>query len=339
MPSRQTFDILIKSGINLLLDEGYRYNKYDSLATSEDLGSLFEVLTSVKDSHAKPAVMTPVSVVANPDFDRIEQSGFTQYYYEPFTTTLNRYDGCRDSFKLWKEGIENNIFIPQFHCREHLNVPVWIKALSRGHKNTIIAFNNRLWGISTANDPEIGIEYQAAFDFIDPKDLDYHKEVITSGLNLFEQILGYRATYFVPPNGPLSSRLEEVCVNQGIRFVSMPKVQLEPLGLGASRKRLHWLGQKNKSGLICLTRNCFFEPGIHGKDWIRSCLSDIAAAFKWHKPAIISSHRVNYSGALYKSNRDKGLKSLKLLLKTILSLWPETEFIKSDELGEIIRNG
>jgi hypothetical protein len=338
MPSIETFDKLLKRGIDLLSDDGYRYNKFDSLATSEDLASLFEVLSSVKDGQGRPVVITPVSVVANPDFEKIRQSDFTDYFYEPFTETLKKYHGCENSFSFWKEGIEKRLFIPQFHGREHLNVKVWMNALRCGHEKARLTFDNRMWGISTVNDPEIRIEFQASFDYFNQADLNYHKEVIVSGLNLFEKLFGYRAGYFVPPNGPFSSKLEIVCLKEGIRLMSVPKIQIEPKGSGKTRKRLHWLGQKNKSGLTFITRNCFFEPGQPGQDWVDTCLSEISSAFKFHKPAIVSSHRVNYIGALYKHNRENGLAQFRILLNQIMRYWPDTVFITSSELGEIICN-
>lgn len=88
MPSNEVFDNLLQKGIDLLSDDGYRYNKNDSLATAEDLAALFEVFSSVKDSKFRNAVLTPVCVVANPDFEKIKQSDFTEYFYEPFTETL-----------------------------------------------------------------------------------------------------------------------------------------------------------------------------------------------------------------------------------------------------------
>ena len=58
MPSREVFENLQQNGIDLTSDEGYLYNKNDSMATAEDLASLFEVLTKVKDSTGRPAVFT-----------------------------------------------------------------------------------------------------------------------------------------------------------------------------------------------------------------------------------------------------------------------------------------
>lgn len=336
MPSKEAFNILISEGIDMLSDEGFLYNKYDSLATAEDLTSLFEILCSVKDSTGRPAVLTPVSVVANPDFKSIKQSDFEEYFYEPFTETLKKYRNCEDSYNLWKEGISKRIFMPQFHGREHLNVKAWMRALKNGHTNIIHAFNNEMWGISTANEPDINLELQAAFDFVEAVDLNYQKEVIIKGLDLFEKLFDYRACFFVPPNGPFSSKLEPVCSSEGIKYLSASKIQIEPLGHGRTRRRLHCIGQKSKSGLTLLTRNCFFEPVQPGKDWIDGCLNDISNAFRWHKPAVICSHRLNYIGALYPENRDNGLRQLGLLLNRIIKTWPDAEFITSAELGEII---
>lgn len=338
MPSIDVFNNLTNAGFDLISDEGARYNAYDSLATPGDLAALFEILNSVKDSTGRPSVFTAISVVANPDFNKIRDSSFREYFYEPFTETLKTYPECENSFELWKEGIEHRLFVPQFHGREHLNVRVWLRALQSENSGIKLAFENQMWGITTANDPQIKLEVQAAFDFIDPDDLVYQKEVIKSGLGLFEELFGYRATYFVPPNGPFSSRLEQTSFDNGIRFLSCAKIQTEPIGQFKTKKRVHWLGQRTGSGLTCLTRNCFFEPSQSGHDWVDSCLVDISNAFRWHKPAVISSHRVNFIGALHEANRSSGLTQLQRLLKSIMKQWPNVEFITSAELGNLIVN-
>jgi len=338
MASNEVNCKLLKDGVDLLSDEGYVFNKYDSLATSEDISSLFDVLCTVTDSTGRHPVLTPVSVVANPQFDKIKEAHFENYYFEPFTETLKKYPGCEDSFILWKEGIEKRLFVPQFHGREHLNVKVWMKALRSDHVKARTAFNYGMWGISTVNDPEIKIEFQAAFDFVDPEDIKYHEEVIETGLKLFTNIFGYQATYFVPPNGPFSSKLQSFCAGQGIKYLSVAKIMAEPAGDGEKRIGINWLGRRTSSGITCMTRNCFFEPCQNGQDWVDTCLNDISTAFKWRKPALISSHRVNYIGALDTSNRDRGLKKLRLLINSILKHWPDAEFLTTAELGDMMTN-
>jgi hypothetical protein len=153
---------------------------------------------------------------------------------------------------------------------------------------------------------------------------------------LFEELFGYKATFFVPPNGPYNNSLDEAAAAAGVKYMSSPKIQLEVLGEGKTRRCFHYMGQKNKHGQYYITRNCVFEPNIGGKDWVDSCMNEIRIAFAWGKPAVISSHRVNYIGALNPGNRVNGLAQLDSLLRKIKSKWPEVEFITSSRLGELI---
>lgn len=334
MPSIDSFIKLEEAGLNLRSCDAERYNLNDSLATSNDLEKLFEVLTSIKDTKGKFVVFTPVAVVANPDFKRIKEAHFREYFYEPFTETLKRCSGCERSFDLWKEGISHKIFIPQFHGREHLNVAAWMKALQASDKQAILAFEEGMWGFVPEQFPEI--DYQAAFLLGQPEEIEQYKKILVEGLNLFEKLFGYRAEYFVPPNGYFNNSLNETLVKNGIKYRSVSKLQNESLGNGKTRKVIHWLGQKDKSGLRYITRNCFFEPSQQGKDWVDCCLSDIKNAFYWHKPAVISTHRVNYVGSLNPANRDNGLLQLRKLLKEILKYWPDVEFMTTPQLGKMM---
>ena len=68
-------------------------------------------------------------------------------------------------------------------------------------------------------------------------------------------------------------------------------------------------------------------------------MKEIEIAFRWKKPAVISTHRVNYIGNLVENNRIKGLQSLKELLTKMLAKWPDIEFMTSVELGKEINEG
>ena len=335
MSSNKSFQALTNLGIDLTSGDSSRYNHYDSLATADDLSTLFETLASFKGSNGNPSVFTAVSVVANTDFDKIRATGYQEYHYESFTETLQRYPGCQDSFRLWQEGIERKLFIPQFHGREHLNVTGWLKLLQNGNKKALAAFDQRLWAFVASPDDNLTIELQAAFDLESPTELPYQETVIKEGLALFERLFGYKATFFVPPNGPFCSSLEKTAAEHGIRFMSTAKVYREPPASGIRQKSYRWLGKGNSCGQRYITRNCFFEPSSKGRDWVDTCLNEIAVAFRWHKPAIISSHRVNYIGALDVSNRDNGLRQLKSLISRIKHNWPDVEFMSSDKLGEL----
>ncbi|MEA3462162.1 MAG: polysaccharide (de)acetylase, partial [Bacteroidota bacterium] len=178
------------------------------------------------------------------------------------------------------------------------------------------------------------VDYQAAFLMSDATDLDYHKKVIKSGLQLFEKLLGYKAVFFVPPNGMINNSLNEILAEGGIELRYVAKIQHESMGSGRYRKRLHYLGQKDKHGIRYIIRNCFFEPSQDGHDWVDVCLNQIRTAFRLKKPAIIGTHRVNYIGSLNPKNRDTGLSQLSSLLTRIKGQWPDVEFLTTARLGD-----
>jgi len=335
MPDIDSFDRLERLGVDLRSADAERYNRNDNLATGQDLASLFEVLSRVKDIHGNHAVFTPACIVANPDFSKIEDSGFEEYFYEPFTETLHRFPGCESSFDLWKEGIEKRLFVPQMHGREHLNVMAWMEALRAGEPHTISAFKEKVWGFVPSSFPEV--DYQAAFLMRNDADLNYHKEVIKSGLKLFESLLGYRAEFFVPPNGLINNSLNKILADNGISLRYVSKIQHEPVGSGRHRKRLHYLGQKDKYGIRYIIRNCFFEPNQGRRDTVDACMHEIKTAFRLRKPAIIGTHRVNYIGSLNPENRDTGLDQLGSLLAGIQRNWPDVEFMTTAELGDLMK--
>jgi len=336
MPSLISFEKLENAGLNLRSEDAERYNLNDTLATTNDLEGLFNVLSSVKDKNGNHAIFSPACIVANPDFDKIKKSDFREYFYEPFTQTLKHYPGCENSIELWREGIEKKLFLPQLHGREHLNVNAWLTALKEGDKATLYAFNEGMWGFVPTAYPKL--DYQAAFLFKHINEIEHHKRIIADAVKLFVDIFRYHPMHFVPPNGQFNNSLNKTLIETGIKFRYAPKIQNEPLGLDKKRRVFHFLGQKDKSGIIYLNRNCFFEPSQKGIDWVDRCLNDVKLAFSCYKPAIISSHRLNFIGSLNPGNRDTGLSQLSILLKAIVKQWPKAEFMSIDNLGKLICN-
>lgn len=338
MPSIKTFEYLKSKGLDLASGDALRYNLNDSLATSDDLAALFEVLFSFKDKNGRSCVFTPLCLVANPDFGKIKSSGFYEYYYEPFTETFKKYPGCENSFDLWKQGMNAGIFIPQFHGREHLNVKAWMQALKSKHKETMLAFEKKMWAISLPDTVKAG-GYQAAFLIENMDELEDQRKIIEEGLLLFEKIFGYKACYFVPPNSYFNNSLEEITKLNGIKYLGTTYIQKESLGQRRFKNRYHYLGQQNIHKQSYIIRNALFEPNQNNRNDLNECLKRIKIAFSLNKPAIISTHRTNFIGALNLKNRDNGLRELKKLLKEIIVRFPEVEFMTTAELGELMNKG
>jgi len=164
-------------------------------------------------------------------------------------------------------------------------------------------------------------------------------QVTRKGGKLFEEICGYRPEHFIASNSPEPRELEKTFKEIGVKYITRNKLQQYPLGDGKFEKQFNWLGKKNNWGQIYLTRNARFEPSDPNvQNDIESCINDIDIAFKWRKPAVISSHRVNYIGTLDKDNRERGLSQLNDLLKIILTKWPEVQFLTSPDLGGLIKS-
>ncbi len=84
-------------------------------------------------------------------------------------------------------------------------------------------------------------------------------------------------------------------------------------------------------------RNVFFEPvNDPTKDWTDAALARIQAAFLMKRPAVISTHRVNFVGFIDPKNRENGLVQLEKLLQTVVKKWPDVKFITTNELSNYI---
>lgn len=337
MPSRKIYEYLLKEGLEV--DKSY-FDKYDSLESVEDLTALFDILSSVKDSNGHLAVITPCTIVANPDFDKIEALDKQVYHYELISETYKRYFHQDNMMSLWREGIENRIFYPQFHGREHINVRRWMEAINASIEKEQIAFEKRAVISSEMRNSTkfYPLNYFAAFDYESEEHQKELNVIIQDGLQQFEKLFGFQSVSFAPCCGICGNELSEELAKQGVDFLQSGR-QFLPQGGGRLKLQNHFWGYRNPWGQLYWRRNCMFEPSRNQSfDWVSQCLAEMKIAFRWGKPAVINSHRVNFIGGIFPENRDKSLKKLKYLLQEILKHWPDVEFLNSEELGNIILN-
>lgn len=308
------------------------FDKYDALESSEDLERLFEVLSSVKDKNGNSFVMSPISVVANPDFEAIERNGFSEYVYETVLDTYKRFPSTSKSFEVAQEGIRAGIWNPQFHGREHINASRWLKALQIGDELSKKAFDLR--SLNYGCMPS-GINYLRAFDIDALEDIPNVNKVMEEGLSVFEKVWGYKAMAFCAPCGYVRRETVDVAARNGIKLAAGQYFASQ--GDGKVEMINKYWGSKTQDGITFYRRNCKFEPARdHNIDWVDRCLSEIKIAFRWGKPANIDSHRVNFIGSIYPENRDYTLKELKRLLQEIVKRWPDVEFVNAGQIYNAI---
>lgn len=331
--SKDDYDAMLANG--LAVDRS-NFTKYDALESNNDLENLFQLLSKHKDSTGRHPVITPMCIPANPDFKRIEASDFRKYYYETFVETSKGYPQHDKVGELWQTGIKERLFVPQLHGREHLNVARWMNALESGDEGLMLAFKHQSFGASFYKGKCLP-EHLAAFDPDTPEDILAYEQILKDAGDLFKGLCGYFPQHFIASNSSEPKSLEKTLKEIGVQYLTRYKIQRYPLGNGKFTTQFNWLGKRNKLGQIYLTRNSGFEPSDPSKnDWVNSCLKEVSNAFAWRKPAIISSHRVNYVGYLEPKNAANGLKQLDILLFQITSHWPNVEFMTSVELGNLI---
>jgi hypothetical protein len=340
MPSRDVYEKFLALGYPV---DKLSYLKYDSLESNSDLESLFEVLTSFKDQKGNHPVVTANTIMTNPDFDRIRQSNFEEYHYELFTETLKRYPEHDRVLDFYREGIKKKIFYPQLHGREHLNVNRWMKALQSGNDTIQLAFNHGFYDLGSEHTIISEVSFVDSLSPSDKKELVQQEKGIAEAVKLFEIVFGYAPKTFIAPCYVWRPEIETAFSQNGIKILQSGAYQLVPeIGKVSSfTKRLHFTGEKSKSNIQYTVRNCYFEPSTNfnkanPNEDVQNTINQIEYAFSNKKPAIITSHRVNYIGLIEKSNRMKTLEKLSLLLKTITKKWPDVEFITSADLADII---
>lgn len=333
MASQQAKQNLEKAGLNVNQN---RFDQYDCLEDKEDLTQLFETLSSVKDQNGHSAVFTAFSLPANIDFEKIKQSGYKSYHYELLPETFKRLPGYEGTWELWQEGISKKLLFPQSHGREHLNLSLFTKRLKDKDSEVLTCLENESYAALTLNKNEVS--YTGAFAFNKLEENQKLIKIAKDGLVQFEKVFGFKARHFTAPGVLAHHSLEEALASEGIEFIDVPIVKNEHQGNGFFKRKYHSLGEKNSVGQKYILRNCVFEPLLNpGENHINECLAEIEIAFRWNKPANISTHRVNFCGHIDPKVREKGLLALKKLLKRIVAKWPDVEFMTTVELGDLIR--
>lgn len=318
------------------IDGSNRFDLYDTLETREDLDQLYNVLLSVKDKNGNSACFTPMALSANPNFEALKEYGYDQYRAENIKQSFERKaleepQSYRGAWELVHEGIKAGIFVPQFHGREHLNVKAFNNLLANRDSKLLSSLVQRsvIGGKYPTN-----LNLLVAFDFFRVEELEEQHTIIEDGVKLFKKAYGYSPTLFTAPGYRYHTQLEETLAGSGIKGIDTFFTGKEHQGSGRYLRKWRLHGHQNRYDQTYILRNVVFEPTAvqNENDEIGKTLREIEIAFKWGKPAIVSSHRVNFCGHIESANRLKGLNALQSLLKQIVKRWPDVEFLTGGEL-------
>lgn len=319
-----------------LIEKGYDmdarpYERYDTLETNEDIEALYDVLLRYKDSSGNHPIITMNMVMANPDFNKIKENNFNQYFFEHVKDTYSSYDKSNEVLNLLRRGIDLGVVMPQSHGREHVNVLAWMNALKRREDDVMCAFDFGMCGIFPKEQKERGNQYQIAYKYTKNSDIEVIEKTVEEALSLFEDYWGFKSKTFIAPCYTWDENIERKLYEGGVELIQSSRSRRNTFD---NRVEYIYSGQHNNLGQVYSIRNTKFEPST-SKDREQELdvlLSDIDKIFKEKKIAVISSHRINYASRLSVENRDATLEMLDLFLKKVIDKYPDVEFMSSDML-------
>lgn len=335
MPNIKALEDLTIKGIRVDNKDHWRL---DCLENKTDLENLFSIISGFKDKHNKHPIFTFNTVMGNPDFYKIRISDYNQFFNEHFFDSYKKYHN-QNLKDLWLDAIRTGLIMPQFHAREHVNVPLWMHDLKTGLQETRMAFDHNFFGLVTRTSSANQKHYLAAYRAESEDQLQSIKNSLCEGLDMFEKTFGFKSKSFIACNYIWPMELESVLKEKKVSFIQGQRGRFRPNPFNHGKGKIvrNYIGEKTILGLTHTIRNVKFEPFESPvEDSVGKTIKEIQNAFFWKKPAIISTHRINYVGGIDVSHRDRNLKSLELLLQSILNRWPEVEFLSSDQLGDLI---
>jgi hypothetical protein len=336
MPNKEVYNQLLSQGLPV---DRSRYSKFDTLESQTDLERLFETLTKVKDQNGNAATLTANYLVANPDFDKIKQDDFKNYHYEDVFQTYERYGNAATIKKLVDTGIKENIFYPQFHGREHIHPLRWLFSVNHCPNERLCFDHFAIPGVPLNCAPNTTKKFLSSFDYYNLEEKQFNEEALVDGLKMFEQIFGYPSKTFIAPQSVRGEHLDAVLSKNGVLYHQNGQQLLPSFEDKNNAVVNKYWGYQNDFGMLYWRRNVTFEPSKNTNfDSVSSALSEIKNAFLFGKPAVINSHRVNFIGSISEANQIDSLTKLEQLLTKVVQIWPDVEFVNSQQLGEYMTN-
>lgn len=299
--------------------------------TAEDLRRLFDVLDRHRDGTGRPAAFTANFIVANPDHDAIARDRYDVYHETPI--------GTRDDMRAsYQEGVERGVLCAELHGRRHFSVEEWLADLRRDVPGARrLSSEHRDGGLSLLKGEgrRYHTEYVCWRTGVEPDEASLDGGLKDS-LDVLERLFGRRPSSTIAPHYVFSARIERAWRKAGLRFIQSGNYQVLRGGGGEYGNLWvsHAMGERSPAELHYVRRSVRFEPRperLH--QGVAAALEGICLSFEQCIPAVVDTHRINYTGRY----REGGLSALNELLNALKPLRPR--FLTTPELGEAIASG
>lgn len=330
-PNRDAFDQALplwrQSGLTT-----WRMWSSASLETAEQMEQLFDVLRSFRGGDGRNVVFCPAYIVANPDFAAIRENDFSEYVEIPLNDGYPAGWERPGMLEKARDGIAEGLWYPLYHSRmHHYNGQCWVDILRSGSDPLLRSFFDLgMIGVSDPRNGYMGLEFEG----MTTKQIQAH---LAGGLAHFHDVFGFMPDCVALENIEDRSNHLVYTIDAVLSLLSMPSASTPETDCGSAVQRPEvstltaWLNRRiylNPMGLIEREADYGADRAIQGT----------VATWGENRPAIISSHRANYT-RLCEDEQMFSLSQLFCYLDTITTHHPDVVFLTSSEIAQIFQNG
>ena len=239
---------------------------------------------------------------------------------------------------LWRSvqnGTRLGVWHPEFHASLHYDPDVRIA----NAQSSDLAREVTTRGISLFPDSE------GARELAPWRDIDDMAQELDVSLAIFAEAFGRPVTSVIAPDYTWHAEVEDLWQSRGLQVIQAKREQRNPKWISGKAGRLQkfvdrqW-ARLSHPGRIYLERNCRLEP-VQAPDAmavVAQCVADTRRAWRRGEPAIVETHRVNFSHT-DPAVVQMGLEGLNSYLTKVCQGDMGPIFLADSEIAQLIRRG
>ena len=308
----------------------------NTLESESDLDNLSNSLAKFKDRLGRSPIFTANMVVSNPDFERIKQNRFSQYFAIPISKGFpTGWHDWATTVRGWKKAINRKVWLPEYHGFSHFNYRNWIRGLGKGDQRLMDFFNRSMvtYSVRFRVLSEYGVHIGNRWDF---QSFGEQYSDICAGFDIFNSLFGRFPRTTIPPNNVWNPDTYRAFLKSKVRFIQSEKESLKS-NLGARNTNISLIPDVFNSILLRFSSLCKQYRNVHleyNDENESAAVVSSTNCFVSGVPAIVGTHRVNYVSGVDPNLPRKNLKRLENYLHSVLEN-ENVVFLSDNELFQL----
>lgn len=299
-----------------------------SESDADVLGQIISVLKKYKDRQGRHPVMTIGTILAIPDTQSIRDGGGKEY--SRLVLDDPQFSAVREKLK---EGAKEDVFALQLHGLEHYWPPALL-SIAESDRNV----HQWLTGERYPRTEDLPSKLQSRWtdaSCVPSRWLSHQeiKEAVNEEVEIFKRVFNQIPYVVIPPTFLWTEQVEQAWSNEGVEVIVTPGRRYESRdedGRLVENGSIIYNGEKTNSGLVCIVRKDYFEPGYghNTKKGLAALEQNINVA----RPTLFETHRFNFTGS--EKDISSALNELDMLINAALQKYPGLLFMPTYDLAK-----